>query len=290
MSKLRTASERMLTIDCKRGLLWRRLILGLALGISTGLPATSSHRFDSATVPPSPFMINNAKARGLPEPVGQPGVELHGELMLHQGEGPFPVVILFPNCRGWSAVDTDWPQVLNSWGYAALSVASIDSRPMSKATCSRSKHGAVGSTDVVFDAIGAIKYVRGLDHIDASRIALMGWGFGATGVLKSASAGGFSPLFKERANAVIAFYPSCEVDFNFHTPVLVLIGREDKVYHSVLCETMQRELLDGSAAFDLEVYPELGHDFDLNEVLTTELKSVIQGRINVYLQHHFDGA
>src|SRR5215470_13977423 len=55
-------------------------------------------------------------------------VVLSGELLLPDGAGPVPVVVLAHGCGGRSAVDRTWARVLRDWGYATFALDSFTGR------------------------------------------------------------------------------------------------------------------------------------------------------------------
>jgi dienelactone hydrolase len=62
-----------------------------------------------------------------------PDKPLSASLVLPDGPGPFPVVILLHGCGGIGGGDWYWARRLTDWGYAALVLNSFSARDVSTA-------------------------------------------------------------------------------------------------------------------------------------------------------------
>lgn len=248
--------------------------------------ALSEHLFPSAEAPISEFARRRAAQTGQPPLTQEPGAMLHAELSLPAGDGPFPVVMMFPRCGGWRGVVTDWPERLNQWGYATLKIFSIAARPERDDPCNTGRVRTVGNTEMVFDAVGAMRYLQRVAGVDASRVAVMGWGVGATAALKLVNWHGFARLFAERAAAAIAFYPACELHSEFLAPTLVLIGERDRTHPPLFCREMQRLAAPGSPPFEIRAFADLGHDFDLLAPLPAAQREQMENAVWRFLRQH----
>jgi hypothetical protein len=89
--------------------------------------ASEEVHFNSAGVPPSPFKIKQAKAKGI-ELKPKPGIELVGKLSKPRGAGSFPAVVLLHSCSGIRPYQDRWSTKLAQWGYVALQVDSFGPR------------------------------------------------------------------------------------------------------------------------------------------------------------------
>jgi dienelactone hydrolase len=158
------------------------------------------------------------------------------ELLMPQGTGPFPAVVVMHGCDGINANTRRWAERLVGWGYAALIVDSFRSRGLSN-VCNR---GAMLPASVrAGDAIAAKNYLRSLPNIAKGRIGLIGFSHGGWAALAAASS--FS--------AVVAYYPWC----NGHVPAntLVLIGSADDWTPSQRCSGANLKVYSGAThAFD----------------------------------------
>jgi len=74
---------------------------------------------DAATLSfATPGSLDRTETRFVP---GGP-VVLSGELLLPDGAGPLPVVVLAHGCGGRTVVDRSWAIVLPDWGYATFAL------------------------------------------------------------------------------------------------------------------------------------------------------------------------
>src|SRR5262245_509361 len=80
-------------------------------------------------------------------------VVLSGELLVPDGAGPFPVVVLAHGCSGRTAVDRTWATVLRDWGYATFALDSLTGRHLLE-VCSDAT--ALSGIQRVPDAHGAL--------------------------------------------------------------------------------------------------------------------------------------
>src|SRR5262245_13269911 len=116
---------------------------------------------------------DSGKAQGTA--LGQ-GNSANYELLIPQGGGPFPAVVVMHGCDGIRENTRRWAARLVGWGYAALIVDSFRSRGLSN-VCG---HGGVLPASVrAQDAIEAKNYLRSLPNIAKSRIGLIGFSHGA---------------------------------------------------------------------------------------------------------------
>src|SRR5262249_13623658 len=74
----------------------------------------------------TPGSLDRTETRFVP---GGPLV-LSGELLVPDGAGPFPVVVLAHGCSGRTAVDRTWATVLRDWGYATFALDSLTGRKL----------------------------------------------------------------------------------------------------------------------------------------------------------------
>jgi dienelactone hydrolase len=92
-------------------------------------------------------------------------------LLLPDGAGPFPVVVLAHGCGGRTAVDRTWAIVLRDWGYATFAFDSFTGRNLLE-VCGDAT--VLSGTQRIPDAYGALRRLATHPRIDARRAALMG--------------------------------------------------------------------------------------------------------------------
>src|SRR5688572_14640867 len=93
------------------------------LSVSAATPTPEWVEFTSATTPPTPFALKQAKARGV-ELKQEPGAPLRGLFVRPEGKGPFPTIILLHGCDGIQPFQEQWTKDLVALGYVALLVDS----------------------------------------------------------------------------------------------------------------------------------------------------------------------
>jgi len=213
-------------------------------------------------------------------------VQLTGALELPRGEAPVPGIVMMHDCQGpLSSVIRGWQTALVTWGYATLLVDGFASRTVTNACETADK---LWPAERVPDAYAALLALARHPRIAAGRIALMGWGDGATTALRSASsavaqkyAGAGGPRFR----GVIAVYPACRVlqpdvaaapDFSqLASPVRIYVGELDDWAPPQACETLVARLKQSGQDADLTVFPGARHLFDsvgraADELLTVD--------------------
>ncbi len=225
----------------------------------TGAPGEV--RFTSAPVPPTELQVRLARERGRPPPAAQPDIELTGRLSRPQGPGPFPAVVLLHGCAGRTPAQDAWAAGLAAWGYAALQVDSHGARGLTE-TCTTTAGPNVGP--LVPDAFGALAWLRGQPLVDPGRVAVMGWGHGATAALDSVLATGVASLFGEGFAAAVALYPYCpgNIPRRYLAPILVLAGAEDDLMPAARCRRIAAKAETGGGMITLRVYKGAYYGFD----------------------------
>src|SRR5262249_21761011 len=119
----------------------------------------------------TPGSLDRTETRFVP---GGP-VALSGELLVPDGAGPFPVVVLAHGCGGRTVVDRAWAIVLRDWGYATFAIDSFTGRKL-REVCSDAT--VLSGIQRVPDAYGALRLLATHPRIDARRAALMGFSHG----------------------------------------------------------------------------------------------------------------
>lgn len=242
------------------------VILGLCVVCATvhrfEALAAEQVSFNSASVPPTPFKVKQAKKRGI-ELKPEPGLLLTGELSKPDGSGPFPAVVLLHGCRGIQPYQRQWASELVEWGYVALLVDSYRPRDIVE-TCTGSTDAY---NDVVYvgqarDAHGALTHLQQLPFVDANRIGIVGWPGGA--VLEIAAKLGQSEHSEGTFQVAVAFYPMCKgmLSGQFVLPVLVLAGERDDWTPAGYCKQMADAAGGSAQPVMLKIYPGAYHSFD----------------------------
>lgn len=208
-------------------------------------------------------------------------VSLTGELLLPEGAGPFPAVVLAHGCEGTRDVEPAWGQFLRGAGYATFNVDSLHGRNL-KEVCTQL--AALMPVQRVADAYGALRYLAAHPKIDARRVALMGFSHGgmvamyaSTAWAKETFAAGALPAFR----AFIPFYPYCNPIFpereRVSAPVRIHTGANDDWTPAQPCAALAASLKAAGMDVIVQVYPDAAHKFD-------------QARESLYLPNVFNAA
>lgn len=240
--------------------------------------------FSSAVLPPTPFMIRVSKAQGVPIRQGKPGDTLSATLIKPVGAGPFAVVLMLPTCQGWTDMDKNWHAKIVQWGYVAVQVNSITSRPHIGVNCDPARYrGTLSGTDLLFDSMGALEYLSTLPYIDTQRAAIMGWGAGGAAAIKSVNAQtqGIARLLKQRFKAAVAFYPACEMHSEYIAPSLVFVGQKDGLSRPLFCQEMLADTAPNQKhLFTLNIIEGAGRKFDFDQTAS------MSKQVQAFLQQH----
>jgi dienelactone hydrolase len=175
--------------------------------------------------------------------------------------GPYPAVVVLHGCGGISSHSAQIADKLGSWGYAALTVASLGPRGIA------SRCGGGGSLDQAFDAYAARRYLSQLDFVDPAHVAVLGQSMGGLAVLNVGDRDLAAQYFNERFRAAIAFYPGCGIPAASMTaPTLILIGEADETSPMERCREMVAHARPDGALIALTVYPGAYHAFDVAQL------------------------
>jgi dienelactone hydrolase len=172
------------------------------------------------------------------------------------GSTPHPAVLLVPGCSGFAANNgvnhyDERAAELQAAGYAVVFVDYVVRRM--QANCAH-----VAQSEVAQDILDAAAWTRRQPGIDAGRISVIGWSFGASGVLAALKAmPGDPPIAK-----AVMYYPVCRgaVPWSVGVVGLMLLADKDDVAYPKLC----KPVVDGVPAERLRVvsYPDARHGFD----------------------------
>ena len=172
------------------------------------------------------------------------------------GDTPHPAVLLVPGCSGFAARNGVnhyelTAKQLRDAGYAVVFVDYVERRMQSN--CAH-----VFPSEVATDIAEAAAWARAQPGIDGGRLSVIGWSFGAGGVLVALKAMPHEPPI---AKAVL-YYPVCRGTLPWSAPVraLMLLGGKDDIALPKLC----KPIIDAIAADRLQVitFPDARHGFD----------------------------
>jgi dienelactone hydrolase len=197
--------------------------------------------------------------------VGEP-VVLSGELLLPDGAGPFPVVVLAHGCGGRTAVDRTWAIVLRDWGYATFALDSFTGRNLLE-VCGDAT--VLSGIQRIPDAYGALRRLATHPRLDARRAALMGFSHGGILTLNAATVWAketYAPAGQPAFRAFLPFYPYCNSVYperdHVSAPVRIHIGGADDWTPAASCVSLAESLKAAGYDVAITVYPGAYHGFD----------------------------
>jgi dienelactone hydrolase len=189
--------------------------------------------------------------------------KLTGKLTKPEGNGPFPAVVLLHSCHGIVRKFHDhWVEILESWGYVILQVDSFGPRGETN-ICGNFLYHTISSPKRAQDAYDAKSYLTGLPFVDRNRIAVLGWGHGGWGVLRTVSEYTMLHYRGDPFRAAVAFYPYCNVPLiHLNAPLLILIGEHDDWSPARKCSLSVPPGLKREHEIILKIYRGVSHCFD----------------------------
>lgn len=204
------------------------------------------------------------------------------EVVLPEGDGPSPTVILFHGCGGKRRDFSTWAKLIRDRGYVAIVVDSNTPRGLDSTTgCGllTAPWGAERAGDVLV----TLDDVRKLPFVDPERIVLAGWSSGAWAVmellvrdapgalptnLSSVPEGGLAGVA-----GVVLFYPGCRSfpwtsdPWSLEVPVLFLLGGADlNTGGAEGCVEFASELEADRRPVTVHVYEGIGHAWDISDI------------------------
>jgi dienelactone hydrolase len=172
-------------------------------------------------------------------------------------------VLLHP-CGGLAPFVNNWAYWVQGEGYVALVVDSFSPRGTTN-VCRDGRNPTM--QEVAADAFGALRYLRSLPFVDAERVGVMGWSYGA-GASLLASRAGYRFLDRSEPNgkgfqAAVAFYPPCQLaGTDTATPLLMLLAGADDWTPTYGCISIGEVLQRENRPVRWVVYPNASHAFD----------------------------
>jgi dienelactone hydrolase len=255
-----------------------RFLVGVAIGIvlATGAWAQTSGSAPSpvavekvdlqaAARPVGGLMARRMRERG-EEPKPTPGNRIDGYLAKPGGDGPFPAVVVLPDCIGLTPfVRETLTAQLASWGYVTLVVDSWTTR-QAQAGCFLNGQEPPG-VDRIADAYGGLFSLAGLPFVQRDRVGLLGFATGGVFVLTLAEPQSQSSVVNGENlgfKAGVAYYPECTALGQVQKaafPLLILVGRDDQRTRAQACEEVVRPAGGEGSPIEVQVYPGVKHGF-----------------------------
>lgn len=219
----------------------RAIAIALVL-LFAGSASAQSVRFPSVAVGSSPA-----------------GPEISGWMYKPSGAGPFPGIVLAHTCAGVGSHTDIWGKLLVSWGYVVVAPDSFGPRG-EKSVCGRGN--VVNGNMRVADVAGAIDFLNAQPFVRKGEIGLIGHSHGGWTAVRAAQKS--YGLAARGLKAAVAYYPSCQQQFDrdVAVPLLILIGDKDDWTLAENCRKLQAAGFTQPSLVDVVYYPSAYHSFD----------------------------
>lgn len=189
--------------------------------------------------------------------VGRGQVVLSGTLMVPEGQGPFPAVILL---HGVNGIDPTLSGYHGRWAREGFSSLVVDSYGPRGVIDQVGHHDPEIARGRILDAYGAIRYLQSLPQVDGSRIAVIGFSDG--GRVALATAGGAGPG-RPLPRAAVGYYPNCWIRIQtLRIPFLAHVAALDDWGGPQHCPALFERLTQVGAPLELHRYAGTHHAFD----------------------------
>jgi len=153
-----------------------------------------------------------------------------------------------------------WARELSAIGMVALVTDSFTPRGVESTVEDQSR---VTTTQMVRDAQAALRFLAGLEGVDARRIALIGFSKGGSVALLASDRRAQLP--DAAFAALVPLYPGCTVQYRNPrpaAPMLFLIGEDDNYTGIKVCAAYIERLRAAGGQATLKTYPGAHHGFD----------------------------
>jgi dienelactone hydrolase len=259
--------------------------LCLALAAASGAQAQSSPPQDNLVL--SEFVMRSAAFRAkdltLPTEVSSFRAFHAPQMALYkpEGNGPFPALVLLHQCGGLRSSNGSWQnQSMLDWakkgverGYVVLQLDALGPRGVD--TVCFGPKGDIHFFRGAKDVFQAAEHLSKLPYVDAKRIGLAGYSWGAMVALASASKLWATALAgSTRFAASVSFYPGCRriappsgspydiAPLDIDRPHLTLMGDLDNETPPADCTPRFEAAKAQGAPLEWHLYPNITHCWD----------------------------
>jgi dienelactone hydrolase len=194
-------------------------------------------------------------------------LDIDALVVLPDGPGPHPVVIVLPGSSGVAANHVMHARTLFGRGYGVCLVDPFSARSVTSTVANQAQFSFAASA---YDVLAAMAVLAADERVDARRITAQGHSRGGAAVIMAAMRPFAQPIVGNLALAgAYAAYPWCGQQFARpavgSTVVRAIIGQRDD-WCSVVAVQMQIQsiLLSGGSA-SMRIVPDAHHSFDRHE-------------------------
>jgi dienelactone hydrolase len=189
------------------------------------------------------------------------------------GAGPHPTVLIAPTVRGPTALESRKADALASDGYLAIIIDHYgrDQRDLGERAFELMNGLLADRARLRRQLLDTLAFARGLDGVDAERIAMIGYCFGGLCALDLARTG------TDEIRAAVSIHgifsrPELGAQAPIKTKLLVLHGWDDPLATPDDVLELARELTDAGADWQLHAYGHTVHGF-------TNPEAKMEGRV-----------
>lgn len=202
-----------------------------------------------------------------PAPAEKQGAKMTTALYRPAGDGPFPALIVMPNCGGVSEADLVWAAKAVASGYVAFIVDPFRPRNVNGDCIPPLK---VSWPRRLKDAFDAAAHLRTLPFVIPDKIALIGSSAGGMTGLEAASTNNGRYSRNHNFAAIVSLYPYCYVPQTKRrflpaavaSPLLVMMGDLDNETPPKDCIERLSELKKAGLPVEWELYKNATHCWD----------------------------
>ena len=200
----------------------------------------------SVMVPAQPYPVSGLRQRLIAEGKTIPGVDNSKQSDIPARYFPpknfdpaqgrkHAAVVALPDCN--DQFPENWIAILQDIGLGVLLISPYQAHP-SQSYCTegsldKPKHGL---TYWSFDALNALSYLAQQPDIDAKRIAVFGYGYGAAAAQFTIYRHGLAKRIPERFRALVGLRPQCMSEMDNFVPSLLVGVRNDPFNPPAWCE------------------------------------------------------
>jgi dienelactone hydrolase len=177
--------------------------------------------------------------------------------LLPAGDGAHQAILLVPGCSGFAAANgvnvyDERAAELQAAGYVVVFVDYVGRRM--QGNCAH-----VSQAEVSADILEAATWARTQPGVDQGRISVIGWSYGAGGVLTALKTMPVPPAFTK----VVLYYPVCRGAAPWSAAVtgLMLLGERDDIASPDLCSAVGKAM--PAERLRMITYPGARHGFDM---------------------------
>jgi len=190
--------------------------------------------------------------------------QLMGHLAVPEGNGTYPAIVIIPDWDGVNEYEqTRATFIMEQWGMVAFAadIYGADFQTVPNITVRRELATFYRSNADVFGSriSTAIEYVKGLESVDASKVAVFGYCFGGTGILQY----GMGPYGDQDVAAMVSFHGGLSYlptnVTGLDTKLLVLDGGSDNTPAEIM--DLEVALDTGKASWEITRYAGIRHAF-----------------------------